>query len=40
VNKLLTYAIMLNSLIVVYIQFVIMLAELQKVLSQGTKVNV
>jgi len=32
VNKLLTYAVMLDSFIVVYIQFVIMLTELQKVL--------
>jgi len=33
-NELLTYAIMLDSLILAYMQFVIMLIELQKVLSQ------
>jgi hypothetical protein len=33
VNKLLTYVMMLNSLIVGYIQFLIMLNELQVVLS-------
>jgi len=33
VNKLLTYAIMLDLLIVVYIQFVTMLIKLNKVLS-------
>ena len=34
VNKLLTYAIMLDSHIVVYILFMIMLIELKEVLSQ------
>jgi hypothetical protein len=34
VNKLLTYAVMLNPLIAAYRQFVIMLTELQTVLSQ------
>jgi hypothetical protein len=33
-NKLLTYAVMLDTLILVYPQFLIMLIELQKVLSQ------
>jgi len=33
VNKLLTYAVMLGRLIVVYVQFVIMLLELKNVLS-------
>jgi len=33
VNKLLTYTIMLNLLIEVYIKFVIMLIKLKKVLS-------
>jgi len=33
VNELLTYAIMLGSLIVVYVHFVVMLIELKKVLS-------
>jgi len=37
VNKLLTYAIMLDLLIVVYVQFMIMLIELNKVLSQELK---
>jgi len=37
VNKLLTYAIMLDSLILVHVQFVIMLIELKKVLSQELK---
>ena len=37
VNKLLAYAIMLDSLIAVYVQFVIMLMELKKVLSQVLK---
>jgi hypothetical protein len=37
VNELLTYAVMLDSLIVVYIQFVILLIELKKVLSQELK---
>jgi hypothetical protein len=37
VNKLLTYAIMLGLLMVAYIQFVGMLIELQKVLSQELK---
>ena len=36
-NKLLTCVIMLDTLIVVYIQFVIMLIELEKVLSQELK---
>jgi len=39
VNKLLTYTITLDSLIVAYIQFVIMLIEWQKV-KLGTKVFV
>jgi len=34
-NKLLKYAIMLDSHIVAYIQFVIMLTELKKVLSRN-----
>jgi len=34
---MLTYAIMLDSLILEYIQFMIMLSELQKVLSQELK---
>jgi len=34
VNELLIYAIMLDSVIVAYIQFMIMLRELKKVLSQ------
>jgi hypothetical protein len=34
VNELLTYAIMLDSVIVAYIQFMMMLTELKKVLSQ------
>jgi hypothetical protein len=33
VNELLTYAVMSYSLIVAYVQFVIMLTELQKVLN-------
>ena len=37
VNKLLTYAQMLDSLIIAHIQFVIMLIELKKVLSQEVK---
>jgi len=37
VNELLTCAIMLDSLIVAYVQFVIMLIELQKVLCQELK---
>ena len=37
VNKLLTYAEMLDSLVFVYMQFVIMLIELWKVLSQELK---
>jgi hypothetical protein len=36
-NKLLTYGIMLDLLIVAYIQFVIMPIELDKVLSQELK---
>jgi len=38
VNKVLTYAVMLDSLIVTYIQFRIILIELKKVLSQ--KLNI
>jgi hypothetical protein len=37
VNELLIYGIMLDLLIVAYIQFVIMLTELKKVLSQEPK---
>jgi len=37
VNKLLTYAVMLDLPIVAYIKFMIMLIELQKVLSQELK---
>jgi len=37
VNELLTYAIMLDPLIVGYIQFVIMLIELQKLLRRELK---
>ena len=37
VNVLLTYAVMLDSLMVAYVQLVIMLLELQKVLSQELK---
>jgi hypothetical protein len=37
VNKLLIYAVRLDSLIVAYIQFVIMLTELKEVLSQELK---
>ena len=37
VNELLTYAVMLDSLVVVYVQLVIMLLELQKALSQELK---
>ena len=33
VNELLTYAIILDLLILVYVQFMIMLIEIQKVLS-------
>ena len=36
-NKLLTYAKMLDSFVVAYVQFVIMLIELKKVLGQGLK---
>jgi len=36
-NKLLTYAVMLETLILAYPQFLIMLIELQKVLSQELK---
>jgi len=36
-NKLLTYAVMLDLLIELYIQFLIMLIELKKVLSQERK---
>jgi hypothetical protein len=34
VNKLLTYAIVLDSLILAYVHFMVMLIELQKVQSQ------
>jgi len=34
VNELLAYAIMLDSLIVAYVQYMVMLTDLQKVLSQ------
>jgi len=37
VNKLLTYAIILGFLIVAYVQFMIILIELNKVLSQEIK---
>jgi hypothetical protein len=37
VNELLLYAVMLDSLIVAYIQFVIIPIELKKVLSQELK---
>jgi len=37
VNKVLTCAIMLDLLIAVYVQFVIMLQELKKVLRQNLK---
>jgi len=37
VNEWLTYAVMLNSLLVVYVQFVIVLIEVYKVLSQELK---
>jgi hypothetical protein len=37
VDKLLTYAILLESLIAVYVQFVIILIEIKKVLSQKLK---
>jgi len=37
VNEFFTYAIILDLLIVVYVQFVMMLIELQKVLSQELK---
>ena len=37
VNKFFTYAIMADSLIVAYVQFVIMLIELKKVLSQEVR---
>jgi len=36
-NKFLTYAVMLNLLRVVYVQFIIMLTELKEVLSQELK---
>jgi hypothetical protein len=36
-NELLTYAVMLDLFIVVYLQFVIMVIELEKVLSQELK---
>jgi len=34
VNRLFTYVVMLYLLVVTYVQFVLMLIELQKVLSQ------
>ena len=37
-NKFLTYAVMLDSLIVAYIQFIIMLTDLKEVLSQELSV--
>jgi hypothetical protein len=37
VNRLFIYAVMLDPLIVAYVQFVIMLIELKKVLSQELK---
>jgi len=37
VNPLLTYTIMLDALIIAYAQFMTMLTELQKVLSQELK---
>ena len=37
VNKLLTHAMTLDLLIVAYVQFVILLTELKKVLSQELK---
>jgi hypothetical protein len=37
VNELLIYAIVLDSIIVAYVQFVIMLTELKKVLSEELK---
>jgi hypothetical protein len=37
VNKVLTYALMLDSLIVAYIPFLIILIDLKKVLSQKLK---
>jgi hypothetical protein len=37
VNKMLKYAIMLDSLAVVYVKFMTMLTELKKVLSQELK---
>jgi len=37
VNELLTYALMLDLLILVYVQFMLMLIELQKILSQEPK---
>jgi len=37
VNEMLTCAIMLDSLILEYIQFMIMLTELQKMLSRELK---
>ena len=36
-NELLTYAFLLDSLILAYVQFVTMLTELQTVLSQELK---
>jgi hypothetical protein len=40
VNKVLTYAVTLDLLIVAYIQFLIILIELKKVLGQKLKVFV
>jgi len=37
VNELLTYAVILYSLVLAYAHFVIMLMEVQKVLSQELK---
>jgi len=37
VNKFLTYAVMSGALILVYVQFVIMLIELERVLSHELK---
>jgi len=39
VNKLLTHVVMLDSLIIAYVQFVIMLTELKKVFSVETTLN-
>jgi len=37
VNELLTYAAMLDSLIIMYVQFMLIMKELKKVLSQELK---